>query len=410
MNFKAHFSKISEFLAEYKMIWWEETLNFYPHSLEAFPNEWMESLKHLSQAELWDLDSNGETSKLTNSSLIKFIEDIKALSILDKTTESDTNTLPEWAYRKVSEKKRHEITQITSCIHDLSKEMDLVNTIDIGGGVGHLSRILSHYYGMNTTSIDMNQDFQEKGKARLSKFPTPPNAGEMKFVNLEFGRSKSALKPIFKNDSFSIGLHTCGPLAVKHIDAVTDFKTKGLLNFGCCYAKMNPDQDVNISDYAKANGLPHSNHSLTLATRGYTKMTFEEYQLKERVKKMRYTLHLLYYKKLGIREFMSAGEIRPKDYWKPFPEYALERLENNKIEHDFSTEELQTFFDNKEIQEEVWTLYLANLIRWQLGRVIEHYILTDRALKLEEKGYQVTLKEFFNPKISPRNIGILATL
>ena len=51
-------------------------------------------------------------------------------------------------------------------------------------------------------------------------------------------------------------------------------------------------------------------------------------------------------------------------------------------------------------------MFLCNIIRWQLGRALEVYLLLDRCLYLEEKGYQVSCLQFFDEEISPRNIGI----
>jgi hypothetical protein len=52
---------------------------------------------------------------------------------------------------------------------------------------------------------------------------------------------------------------------------------------------------------------------------------------------------------------------------------------------------------------------MANIIRWQLGRVLELYLLLDRAIYIEERGMSVELKQFFDENLSPRNIGLLCT-
>jgi hypothetical protein len=38
------------------------------------------------------------------------------------------------------------------------------------------------------------------------------------------------------------------------------------------------------------------------------------------------------------------------------------------------------------------------------------HILLDRAIYLEEQGYEVRVEEFFDEELSPRNIGITALL
>ena len=51
---------------------------------------------------------------------------------------------------------------------------------------------------------------------------------------------------------------------------------------------------------------------------------------------------------------------------------------------------------------------MANLIRWQFGRALELIILLDRCHRLEELGFTTEIKSYFNERLSPRNIGILA--
>jgi hypothetical protein len=53
-------------------------------------------------------------------------------------------------------------------------------------------------------------------------------------------------------------------------------------------------------------------------------------------------------------------------------------------------------------------MWLCNIIRWQLGRALEVYLLLDRCLYLEEQGFRVQIEQYFQETLSPRNIGILA--
>ena len=257
----------------------------------------------------------------------------------------------------------------------------------------------------------MNKDFQDIGKKRLKKFPKPQGASEEEFVNKKFGVEKdkeAQLAPVFSPTAFTIGLHTCGPLAVKHMQTNLKFNTKGLLNFGCCYNKMDPIEDINISEYAKSNPLYLSKHSFTLASRGHTEVSFEEYQIKERVKSYRYALFLFHYHELDMKEFIAVGDSSLKIYKNNFSDYALLKLDQLDIAHSWTAKQLDTFYNEKWVKELLRKMFLANIIRWQLGRVIEHYILTDRAIFLEENNQRVEMMEFFDEKISPRNIGILS--
>jgi hypothetical protein len=142
-----------------------------------------------------------------------------------------------------------------------------------------------------------------------------------------------------------------------------------------------------------------------LASRSHSKFSFNDYLLKEQIKKIRYTFHLLLFEKLNIREFVGVGNYPLKKYFEGFATYAKEKLKELNLPNPFSSEELDAFFEKK--RELVRYMFLCNILRWQTGRVLEIHLLIDRALFLREQGYEVDLFQLFNQEISPRNIGIL---
>ncbi len=413
MNYKEHFNRLTEFLTPYEPLWNREILENYPETMTVYRQSWLDDLAKLSKEELWKFDCFGQTDKLENASLIKMMESLKELTKLDFFTYSKEREFPDWAFRKVKEKKRHEITLITAFINDLEKKSPHSHTIDIGGGVGHLARVLAHYYGIRTKSIDINKEFQEIGEKRSKAFPLPDGASDLEFIHMNFlGESDAKkMKSVFTGDSLTLGLHTCGTLANSIIETHIRMRTKSLLNFGCCYLKMNPEEDTNLSNHSRENkNLDLSRWALTLASRGYTSMDFKQYLLKERVKSFRYSLQLLLNKIHGGPNFISVGDSHSREYWGEFSGYAAKKLSALDINHTYQLEDLQNFYESTETQEKVKEMYLGNILRWQFGRALEHYILTDRCLVLEEAGFKVQMKELFNESLSPRNIGIFSTL
>jgi SAM-dependent methyltransferase len=411
LNFKEHFNRLTSFLAPYRDIWSKELLEDYPDVMQDFDPLWLEEMRALPKEDLWRLDCQGDTSKLKNSSLKEMIEGLSELTKLENFETYETKSFPDWAFRKVKEKKRHEITLITSLINHLNDEHSFSHTTDIGGGVGHLARILAHYYGVKTKTIDINSEFQEIGKKRAKAFPLPEGANDLDFINMDFLGEKDPkkMKDVFSNESLTLGLHTCGPLANALIDIHIKMKTKTLLNFACCYLKMKAPRDLNLSKYAKENeNLEFTKWSLTIASRGYSSMSFDEYLLKERVKSYRYTLHILLSEILGMNSFLTVGDSHSREYWGDFSAYAKKKLNKLMIDYSMTDKELDEYIERDDIKKKVSDLYLANIIRWQFGRALEHYILTDRCLLLEEAGYNVEMKELFKEELSPRNIAILA--
>lgn len=411
MNFKSHAIDLSEILIKYSPIWIEEIMNEYPETIKDYPAEWISLLDSLSEEELFDVDCKRPVKKLEGSSFEVFLKSIKGLTDIPCIPMAPELPLEDWAFQGVKKKKKHEIQKIVPVIKRVRDEIKFHRVVDIGGGVGHLSRVLSHYHKIPSVSIDQNSEFQNIGKQRLLKFRKIEGAQDVLFMNLTFGKDEDLadLKTVFHQKSLGLGLHTCGALANTLINATIDYKTLGLLSFGCCYHKMKADLDFPLSIFYKKNKLPKLNlYGFTLATRSHAEMTFETYQTKERVKYYRYALHLFLMKHFNNKTFTDVGECHLSLYWKPFNFYISQKLEHLKIEHSFSEQDFNDFYNDPDLQRELRVMFLCNIIRWQLGRAMEIYIQIDRCLYLEENGYKVRLEQYFDEALSPRNLGILA--
>lgn len=408
MNFQNRYLSLVEFLRPYAPFWQREVLNDYPDTINAYPVGWLELLDSKTDEELHEIDGKNCPESINGTDLEAFISKTQELISWPRMSFTPT-PLPSWAYMRVKEKKKHEIDCLREILIPLKTKTGYTCMADIGGGVGNLSRIMAHYHGLPTTCLDMNEDFIEKGKKRRTKYPLPKDAAELKFEKFYFGKdSGDVVKKHFGGEGLTLGLHTCGPLALEHIKAYDQYQGKAMLNFGCCYAKLNPTEQTNISKFAQDHPLEFTEHGLTLATRSHSTMTFEEFKLKERVKSYRYTLHLFLQEILGFTEFTSMGDAHSRVYKDDFSKYALEKLSRLGLDQLPKASDLDSFFQNPVTQKKVRYMFLANIIRWQLGRAVEMVVLLDRCLFLEERGHKVELLQVFNEELSPRNMGILS--
>lgn len=413
MNFKSHAQTLAAFTQKYSSIWKKEIMNEYPETLEDYPVEWINLLESLSPEELYDVDCKRNVAKIQGTSFHEFTKEIEQLSRIDFIPESPEIPLEDWAFQGVKKKKRHEIQKIVPVLKKVKSDSDFEYVVDIGGGVGHLSRILSHYHSIPSISIDQNTEFQKIGLNRLQKYRRLEGASDVTFMNLTFGKESDEenLKLVFNQKALGLGLHTCGPLANTLIKATADYATKGLLSFGCCYHQLIPNKDFPLSNFYKVEKLPVLNlYGFTLATRSHAGMDFDSYQTKMKVKSYRYALHLFIMKHFNSNQYTSAGECHMSLYTMPFHHYIKEKLTELNLAHTFSDQYFDDFFASAEIQRQLRVMFLCNIIRWQLGRVLEIYLLIDRCLYLEERGYVVNLKQYFDESLSPRNLGILALL
>lgn len=411
MDIKSQALSLLDFIKRYSALWNDEIMNEYPQSILNYPAEWIVLLDSLSDSELYAIDCNHCPEDIKGSSFERFMQEAQHLSQLSFIPQSLEIPLEDWAFNGVKKKKRHEIQKIVPRLKEVKEQCQFEYVVDIGGGVGHLSRVLSHYHSIPSFCLDRDLELLKTGEERLERYRKPEGGRKVRFINITFGESldDERLKDIFTPQAFSLGLHTCGTLANILIQKSIDFKTSGLLSFGCCYHRMNPQTDFPLSNYYKENHFLKLNlYALSLATRSHAQMPRMDYNTKERVKYYRYALHLFLMRHFNNKYFTDVGECPIGTYWKPFAHYMRSKLTELKLPHDFTDEDFNQFYEDPEIKKELRVMWLCNIIRWQLGRALEVYLLLDRALYLAEQGFEIRVEQYFLESLSPRNIGILA--
>ena len=135
--------------------------------------------------------------------------------------------------------------------------------------------------------------------------------------------------------------------------------------------------------------------------------TFDDYNFTIKVKSYRYMFHLFLRHHYDIKEFKKLGTSHKSLYHLPFEDYAKKQIERLELPFNSLTyKELKSFWGDTEKQNEMKKMYFANRIRTFLARPVECLLLIDRALYLQEKGFAVEMHSWFDPKVSPRDLGI----
>ncbi len=405
MDFKKRFQEIAEFLQPYQRIWQNEIMLLYPNPLNDFPQEWVNELAQFkNQEDVIRLEKKDVFSYIKSPSLIAFYKRIEELADIPKIPELPLFPDNKSLFLHMIPKKQHEIKRLAPFVNTFYAENHIDKIVDIGGGIGHLAQSLANHYQLKTTSLDMDPVMQQTGKERQSN-------NQVEYIQVKVDVDNETFKSVLSNNSMTLGLHTCGPLANHQIKASCAQNIKGLISFGCCYEKLQHDsQSQNISQSAKNLKAPitFNYFALTLATRAHRKMHEKDYELKLKVKYFRYAIHVLLHDEYEIKELVSLGNSSPKLYDESFGNYVIEQFRRINLPLRHTKDELDAYYANPILQDLIWNMLTAGLIRNAFGRLMELYILIDRALYLEEHGYSVQLLEFFDEPVSPRNLGIVA--
>ncbi len=394
MELEKQFIAIKNFLKQHQFLHEQEALERYPLQDNPYSN-WIKSLQKLELLEVLKVQNLTDNQYIQDPGYKEYLITIKGL--LEIKEYSDEVSFPRPLERKVSQKKRHEIKRISA--HKLIQNSH--HFIDIGSGAGHLSSALLYNNNKYATCLDRNSNFQHIGIDKLKR-EIPELLDRMEFQQVEINETTNFKKA--GSNTALIGLHSCGDLSVHLIKKFTNQKINSLLNLGCCYHKLN-NQNINLSSLAKSDPLKLTNHALTMAAK-IKPENLTSYEQKYRVKKYRYGLHILMRDQFS-KDFLPLGNATADDYRGPFSRYAKKYF---PLSEKLSDDELNNFYHGTLTQESINQLLCLGVIRSQLAKLIEYYLIFDRALFIKEQGFNVEVFRLFDPKISPRNIALTASL
>jgi hypothetical protein len=412
MNHRERFLQIKEFLKPYQRIWENEIMLMYPTPLDGYDPEWIEDLRRFQdKKDVIRLEKKDVLDYIENPKLIEFYQTIEKLCILPRAQDYPPMPEDRFTWLFIIPKKQHEIKKLAPHLNHLYKKHQIKNILDIGGGIGLLAQSLNNSYDLCVTSVDMNPQLQKTGFERHEK--NAKNVlNKVQYKKILVSQNEEFIN-LMGPHTMTVGLHTCGKLALDLIKVSSKEKVPALVNFGCCYHTLIQVDLQNISNFSVQDSSPPlwmNKFALTLACRAHKKMGDKDYDLKLKVKLFRYAIHILLHDHYGIKEIITLGNSSPKLYDESFGTYALEQFKRIKLSPRHTKSELDDFFHNEDLKILIQRMLAAGLIRNALGRVMELYLVLDRAIYLEEQGYEVLVQEFFDEELSPRNIGITATL
>jgi hypothetical protein len=357
-----------------------------------YNHPWIEQTLKMSSAELADFDAGKNFTILNDKDWLSVISKIELLT-----------SFPEPIHIQVDfeiigkKKKQHELSRIYSLLH-LDKNK---TTVDFGGGVGNLAYFLEDNLSMQVKVLEQNQDLITKGIQKFEKHDS-----KISFHQCKIGKNIKVDE--LENIELATGLHTCGNFATDMFRSCVQHSVPKIVNFGCCYSKIEND-DYNLSSLSDKN-IFLNKRALSSATLGFGTVPVDFYTYRIKILEYKFSFYHWLYKTHGIMEFCSMGNTRRSLYQKTFPEFVEISLKKFFPQIPMPPEsELNHFLESEKNKEmhHYFAAYYA--ISRYFGKLTEAYIICDRALYLKEQNYSVEIKQIFDPQLSPRNKAIIAT-
>jgi hypothetical protein len=405
MNKRTLLQEIASILSPHQSLWMHELLFTYPDVPFKQYRTIIDYLDQITDEELRLFENDMHLTDSAPAELSVITDQIKSIY-----TYIPSQALKPHYYdnskthlnRKMSFKKNHEVQIIQEELAPLINQEQIKNIIDIGAGAAQLSQQLVETFNLNAHCYEMNAKLQQQGIDRLTQYYSPL-LPRFHFFQIEVDKSTQFAA---KEKSIMLGLHACGGLSNQLIDHAIANKYH-LYNYGCCYFKA--DMQTNISSLAQEIALNLTPEARHLAAHSYHPLDQQMFQARNHSKMYRYPLHFFMQEQLQMPQFMPFKKNTVDMKLLAFGEYALLQLKCMNIAHSFSVADLQKYWEQEKIQGQARQLMLLNIVRGLFGRLIELYMVLDRALYLEENHFEVSLRQTFDRTLSPRNLRIWAT-
>ena len=388
MNLEERLEALSHILIKYSPFFsqWDEDVI----QGQRFKHHWYDKLSSLSKDELIRFDALREFDLLKDDEWLSLVKEMEILTTFPKIIKSQTP--PNEIIGK--KKKAHELTGLYNLLHPLK----IHSIVDFGGGVGNLAFFLNNQLEMQVDVLEQNKDLIDKGKQKFTK-------SDITFHHVCVG-SESQLE-IIRNKDACIGLHTCGSFANHMLNKSSRMNVNKIINFGCCYSKLQPG-DYNLSSVSNKN-VVLNDRALSCATLSPSQVPKEFYYFREQIINYKLTFYKWIFEQTQKVEFFSMSNSRRTLFTKSFSEFCFNSIDkylpNLEKPSPQSLEEYYLTNESKSFQQYL-SIYYA-LSRY-FSLAIESYLICDRALLLKEQGYKVEIKEVFDKEVSPRNLAIIA--
>ena len=355
-------------------------------------HKWITGLMKLDRDDLVRFDAQREHTLLNDPEWLELVDDIEDLSRFRKV---EVNEIELKTFGNV--KKQHELKQLYFFMSEDSGK----SVADFGGGVGNLAYFLEGELEMKVTVLEKDLALIDKGKKKLSKMNS-----QVLFNHCHVCSNSSTAN--LENIEVAVGLHTCGNFATDMFRTCMENKIQKIINFGCCYSKIK-DDDYNLSVHSDKS-ISFNERALSSAIQSFNKVPVEFYKYRERIMKFKLSFHHWLFSEHSHLAFCSMSNARKSLYENSFGDYVqicLSKFFTEIMVPDKKNVELFYQSERNTYLNEYFSAFYA--LRRYLGKLVEIYILCDRALFLEENGYSVDIVEVFNPAISPRCNAIVAT-
>ncbi|MGF1720393.1 SAM-dependent methyltransferase [Vibrio kyushuensis] len=386
------FKKLDQFMLDNQVLWrfepFHDSINPSNPWNEPHPglSAWLESLDQ------GDIEQFKSDSLSLSQHIQRFCPELAEINTLIQLPFQDAQPLAfdSHLFNGIPGRKLEQITSMGELSVELHRGEEWLEWCS---GKGYLGRILAASTKQQVTSFEFQHSLCEAGQSQAEALELP-----MTFIQGD------ALidEPLacMHDKQHAVALHACGDLHVNLLYKATQKFLPAMTISPCCYHLIESDQYQPMSLLAQSSKLVLSKQELRIPLQ--ETVTGGERVKRHRFQEMSYRLGFdLMLRELGIsKEYIAIPSIKKSQLalgFESFCIWAANKKSLNLPSVNF------TEYHNKGIAR-FWQMERISLIQQLFRRPLELWLVLDKALYLQQQGYNVSLSQFCSREVTPRNI------
>ncbi len=351
-------------------------------------------LEALTDQQVAELDSDQDALYTFFSPSINELEKLADLCAIS-TAQIMRTDYPFWISNGIKGRKFEQLQDFVAALGVQTKPV-----LEWCAGKGHLGRMLAFNQAPNVHSIELQQHLCDQGQ----------HSAQQQGLAMHFSQAdvlKDDVSNHFREQQHAVALHACGALHQSFIREACFAKTQQISLSPCCYHLFTEDAYLAMSEVAKQSELMLRHRDLKLALQETVTAPSRVAKVRKTEVEWRLGFDAMRKAITGSTNYVSVPSVNKAMFsgsFKAFCAWAAEKksLEiPQDIDYDYF---LLKGKMRKKVTERI------ELVRHVFRRAIEVWLVLDRALYLQQQGYQVTVKTFCEKQLTPRNILIQANL
>ncbi|OZC10807.1 hypothetical protein X798_02230 [Onchocerca flexuosa] len=418
-------SHIVDFILKYKFLYDSPNIKFLSDSLwERIPRNWLQYLEKLSNEELNSFPFQKPTPycpktllefhAASNKIFTHLFNSCLAAVLPNKLSAFATPLIQ--GNSSMTIKKRHEVENFTILLMEYCKLYGVNRIIDIGCGVGHLISQLSQHF--KVVGIDCNEKFCRRAEK---------SCAYAKIICLTIicdGTEDQKLLKFLSGDEHDrtavVSLHGCGdlqPTLLRHFCKLDRNRVPLIFTIPCCYHKMS-NLENEVFHWVMSNEVKRRSVSCEMLPVSALRLACQKHisswpsSGKDREKHTknfinRALLECLYDKRKDLPPFACR---KLKCLFEDMKDTGL-KLASQIGMDESGISQIDKLYKMIYNDQEPYFAYVEpfTLLQTMMQIPLEMFILLDRLFFLREHHCSAFMLSLFNPKISSRNLCIIAS-